>query len=307
MLRTETFQSETEPQSANSSVSDFWRQAFDPTVAPFGTYKPSHLWKQTTRLCQASDQTIVGRFGRKIQAAFLKSPRLLLDYDYNDLSLRLSPAFYSQERALLKTGKHPEEADLQFLSGIRGERIVFVDIGANTGFYSLHAARLADSGSRIIAIEPDPNNSIKLAFQISANGFDKRIDRIECAIGSEKGTMELYIRDSLDFGQNSLVPASDGNRAVTSARIPVETLLGLVNTHGLKHIDYLKIDVEGYEDQVLYPFFTGSPRVLWPKQILMEAKINEAWHRNILSDLTTFGYSVKHTSEDNVWMVLPNQ
>ncbi|MEM6496186.1 MAG: FkbM family methyltransferase, partial [Pseudomonadota bacterium] len=92
-----------------------------------------------------------------------------------------------------------------------------------------------------------------------------------------------------------------------SARIPVETLRDIVDIQGLENIDYLKIDVEGYEDQVLYPFFTGSPRALWPKQILMEAKINDAWQRNILSDLTSFGYSVQHTSEDNVWMVLSEQ
>lgn len=255
-------------------------------------------------MAQHDERSALGHVVKNLHASLLKSPRLLLDTDYNDLKLRLSPAYYSQERALMKSGRHPEEEDLRFLGGCRGQNIVFVDIGANTGYYSLHAARYSHPDSHIIAIEPDPRNSLKLAFQIHANGFDKAIERLECAIGAHQGTMELYVPDERDFGQNSLVPAKAGMRHPQAIEISVQTLFDVVNQLQLKRIDYLKIDVEGYEDKALHPFYAQAPSALWPKRVLMESKINKSWARNILTEMTSNGYSVVHESSDNVWMVL---
>ena len=288
----------------NFVVSDFWRQSFDPVAAPFGTYETSKLWNKVTQIAQSDDSAVLGGFVKKLQAPLLKSPKLLLDILYGDLKLRLSPAYYSQERALIKGGRHPEEGDLRFLDGCKGQTINFVDIGANTGYYSLHAAKLSKPDSRIVAIEPDPRNSLKLAFHIQANAFQNRIERLETAIGDQQGTMVLNVPDERDFGQNTLAPVAAGGRNGQAIEIPVQSLLEVLNELQLQHIDYLKIDVEGYEDKALLPFFTQAPRSLWPKQVLMEAKINETWERDVLAEMKSIGYEMVHESNDNIWLAL---
>lgn len=285
-------------------ISDFWQQSFDPVAAPFGTFETSKFWDRATNIAQSGTRTVLGGVVKKLQAPLLKSPQLLLDVEYGGLKLRLSPAYYSQERALIKAGRHPEDEELSFLDGCKGLKVNFVDIGANTGFYSLHAARLADPGSNIIAIEPDPRNFRKLEFQVHANGFKGTIECLECAIGAEQGTLALHVPDKLDFGQNTLVPGSAGQRQSDAVEVSVLSLLDVVNQFHLERIDYLKIDVEGYEDRALLPFYAQAPRELWPRQVLMEAKISKTWEKNVIAEMTSIGYSVVRESDDNIWLAL---
>ncbi len=162
----------------------------------------------------------------------------------------------------------------------------FVDIGANCGLYTLFAARRVGSAGRVVAIEPIPEMTRRLRANVAANGFS-RVSVHETALGAEEGELTLYVRRD-QYGESSVEFTGPQRRTLT--RVPVTTLARVVASEGLVRIDALKIDVEGYEDRVLMPFFSDAERGLWPRRLLLEHSNSGRWRDDLLAVLTARGY-----------------
>lgn len=136
---------------------------------------------------------------------------------------------------------------------------LFVDAGAHRGLWSLFAARIVGPAGQVIAVEPSP------AFDHlqEAARFAPAIAPVRCALGARPADMPFHAQGESSSG--SLVPAVTAiNRhhlpdiPVTSITVPVRTLDSLV-AHDLERLRLVKIDVEGYELEVL-----RGPRPSWP-------------------------------------------
>src|SRR5207253_9486600 len=118
---------------------------------------------------------------------------------------------------------------------------LFVDVGANVGWHSLHAARHA-SVEAVVAFEPDLFNAYLLDRNLCANRIDKAVVST-CAIGSRPRTARLYRYKTSNLGRHSLLKDySRGFRAVP--QLDLDTALrelGFAETP----VSLLKIDVEG--------------------------------------------------------------
>lgn len=125
---------------------------------------------------------------------------------------------------------------------------VFVDVGANLGWFTLQAARLSNV-SRVIAIEPDAGNHRLLQANIERNAFGARVDAVACALGRESGLARLNRYKGSNLGKHSL--AVDHGQG--GSWVPVVSLDALLDTlgHSQAPIAAIKIDVEGYEPLVL--------------------------------------------------------
>lgn len=132
---------------------------------------------------------------------------------------------------------------------------VFVDIGANIGWYSLQAAHSGQL-ARVVAIEPDVGNHRLLQANIAANAMQARIEAVACAAGSEAGLARLHRYKPSNLGRHSLLV----DHGLGGSWVPVLTVDGLLASLGLAEapILALKIDVEGYEPWVL----AGAPAAL---------------------------------------------
>ena len=82
----------------------------------------------------------------------------------------------------------------------------------------------------------------------------------------------------------------------------METLADIAKQQQLTRIDYLKIDVEGFEDLALGSFLSVAPKTLWPRNVLIEVKCNEFWRRDIVADMLASGYVIKRYLDDNCWL-----
>lgn len=134
----------------------------------------------------------------------------------------------------------PDEAEI--LKKILKPGMVFVDIGANIGYFSLIAAKLVGSAGKIFAFEPDENNFSLLQKNINANGY-KNITAIKKAVSDKVGTAKFYLEKE-NLCAHSLILKE--NRDFTE----VETI-SLDDYFKDKKIDVVKIDVEGMEPSVL--------------------------------------------------------
>lgn len=127
-----------------------------------------------------------------------------------------------------------------------------LDIGGNIGLYSLVAASRCPAG-RVVAFEPEARNAAILTAMAKANGF-AHLAVVNAGAGAVSGEATLFL-DPDNKGKHSLV--RDGERQQVT-RIPLVTVDDTAAAQGLTRIDAVKIDVEGWEDQV----FRGMAGVL---------------------------------------------
>ncbi len=125
---------------------------------------------------------------------------------------------------------------------------VLADIGGNTGIYTVKAAQFFRNhdGGTVVTYEPLPEMLAELNRNVSANQFDNVRLRGFC-LGAQPGTAEFWI----NFNR----PASSGlvSRDPQAMRrsMLVFRLDDVFPLEKLARLDYVKIDVEGAESQVL--------------------------------------------------------
>ena len=74
----------------------------------------------------------------------------------------------------------------------------------------------------------------------------------------------------------------------------------------IKRIDCLKIDIEGYEDRALFPFFKSAERSLYPLIIVMEISSQQEWGQevNLIEYLNSIGYETEFKTRGNICLKL---
>jgi len=222
-----------------------------------------------------------------------------LDVERWRLRMRLHPRDNGCEKNLLFTPQMyepPEREELaREIARVSGRPFVFVDIGANVGLFSLFVAATARA-ARILAIEPEPGNFARLAFNIAANpGLP--ITPLALVLGETEGTARILL-NARDRGGTRMVAAGAEAGGI---EVRCRPLLAVVTDAGLTGIDALKIDVEGAEDKVLVPFFRDAPAALWPGLIVIEDSSAE-WSSDLFALLASKGYQVSSRSRQNVML-----
>jgi len=136
---------------------------------------------------------------------------------------------------------------LQHLHACRAPGL-FVDVGANIGWFALNAARCA-SVTQVLAFEPDPGNHALLCENLEANALVGRVLPIACALGAARGMALLHRYRGTNPGRHSLLQDHGNGRSL----VAVEALDAVLAHLGVADapIHALKLDVEGYEPAVL--------------------------------------------------------
>ncbi len=91
--------------------------------------------------------------------------------------------------------------------------------------------------------------------------------------------------------------------ATGDVEVPSYRLLTILNHNAITHVDALKIDVEGYEDRVLVPFFRDAPQALWPTAVAIEHLERKAWQDDCIADMVARGYAVAGKTRSNTLLV----
>lgn len=140
-----------------------------------------------------------------------------------------------------------EHDETMFLSRVVKPGMVFVDVGANIGYFTTLAARLVGDRGRVVAFEPDVENYLLLRRNIDGNGLDTVV-AINKALGASPGTALLY-RSPVNFGDHRL--NHDGHSDREAILVHVDSLDASLAELETGPVDVIKMDVQGYECQVL--------------------------------------------------------
>lgn len=148
-------------------------------------------------------------------------------------------------------GFYNEQDELNLLCCLLKPGMVFFDLGANQGIYSIVASRLVGKDGQVYAFEPVPSEYWKLrancVFNLARNIHVERV-----AVSGTVGTDFIYAVVPAKGSYSSMrPPADDVKLPVKKIEILTTTLDDYIVQHQIHHIDVLKMDVEGGERDVL--------------------------------------------------------
>ena len=137
-----------------------------------------------------------------------------------------------------------EELETKLVKDIIKDGNTIVDIGANIGYFTLIFARLVGEKGEVFAFEPEPNNFNLLKKNIEINNY-KNVNLINKAASNKSGKIKLYI-DDFNSGGHSLIAQIPNKQHIEIESIKLDDFF---DTN--KKIDFIKIDAEGAELEVL--------------------------------------------------------
>ncbi|QYO67292.1 FkbM family methyltransferase [Leptolyngbya sp. 7M] len=170
---------------------------------------------------------------------------------------------------------------------------VFVDVGANTGIYTIKAAKHFGPSGVVLALEPFPDIMATLFHSIQVNGFTNVRLRNVCA-GEHTGSAMLWM--NLDQPNSfSLVKMQATKSCLSTLTVALDELF---EWEKLERLDYLKIDAEGAEQQVL----NGAKKIIEKYRPIV---LMEVWLGKI--SFNPPDYSVFHASGSPNNIYIPNE
>ncbi len=185
-----------------------------------------------------------------------------------------------------------EMAEWRFVERFLTPGMTVLDIGAHHGFYTLLASRKVGIQGKVVAFEPSPRERQRLLWHLRLN----RCGNVQVeglALGSYEGKTSLYVVNGRDTGCNSLRPPNVAEPTGV-VRVPVLPLDSYLRRHGIEQIDFVKMDVEGAEIEVLYgatEFLRQEPSPLWLVEV-QDIRAQPWGYRaaEIVEFLCDFGY-----------------
>ena len=165
---------------------------------------------------------------------------------------------------------------------------VFVDVGANVGEWSSLYREAAEGKARGVLIDASETACAALEKRF---GSSPGIEIIHAAVSDVEGTMSFF--EEADAGTHSSLVRSFASDDARKRTVRVTTVDTEAERLGLRRIDFLKVDAEGYDLHVL----RGSQRLLAERRIgVVQFEYNTPWAAvgstlaSALSLLEGFGY-----------------
>jgi len=177
-------------------------------------------------------------------------------YEYaRVLGLTISPLLFSSRlsRQIVKFVARKAGSQVASLMALIRPGDVIVDVGANTGGYTILFGHLVGRTGFVHVFEPVPDTFIVLESNIKKARLTARTRLNNCAVGNRLGTTQIYLPGE-DRTEAALVRhefASWASSKITSFVCKLVTLDDYVSRNKVARIDFVKIDVEGAELLVL--------------------------------------------------------
>ncbi|MGO9403587.1 MAG: FkbM family methyltransferase [Terriglobales bacterium] len=173
-----------------------------------------------------------------------------------------------------------------------------VDVGANTGWFTLLAADTVGPTGRVVAIEASPTNFLRLKENVSSNRLEN-VRLVNEAVWSSEALLPLFQGPPSHSGVSTVMPSfAERQRCKLAGQISACPLPELLSPDEIATLRILKIDVEGAEREVLLglePVLDSVPDDL---EIFLELNPTEYDVDDLLRRMRKRGF--------RVW-IMPNQ
>lgn len=146
-----------------------------------------------------------------------------------------------------------ETREVEFLVDRVVEGMTFIDIGANSGFFTIVASKLVGQSGKVISFEPSPENMRRLKSNIEANNL-QNVQANESAISQESGPVTLHLsrinpgdHRTYESDDARILNAGSKRRILEAHGISLDDYLAEISLD----IDVIKMDIQGAEHHAL--------------------------------------------------------
>ena len=169
--------------------------------------------------------------------------------------------------------------------------MVVVDVGAHIGYFTRIFSKFAGSNGNVYAFEADPENFKVLERNTN---FMPNVRRYPIAISDHSGTIDFYHCEE-KAGCHSTLPNLPLDYKMKKISVDATDLDTVLEQAGVKHVDIIKMDIEGGEVAAL----KGMKKILEQKDITLIVEFAPAWiiaagatPQGFLSEIASFGFNI---------------
>ena len=146
-------------------------------------------------------------------------------------------------------------------------RDIFIDIGANIGYYSLMASKYCDS---IVAIEASPKICAMLKDNITRNEADN-VRTVNVAISEKIGEAKIYQGPPKNIGGTTIMSTiAHANDMKLEATVRTAPLVNVLTADEMANARLVKIDVEGSEYPIIKNILKNVDKFRTDVEIILE-------------------------------------
>jgi FkbM family methyltransferase len=150
------------------------------------------------------------------------------------------------EDLFLYKKREPLCTDYLMHSGVIKEGDVVLDIGANIGYYVLIESQLVGEKGKVYAVEPVRSNFELLEKNVQLNNL-KNVSEFQFAFGEKDAKSEIYVTDKSNLC--AMNKDAVGGKILFTQEVPMQTVDTFFKDKAPP--DFIRMDVEGYEYQVI--------------------------------------------------------
>lgn len=155
---------------------------------------------------------------------------------------------FIQRQLYLYGGYEWDEIDGYLAMMPQDRRGVALDIGANMG---VHSVAFAQAFDRVLSFEPNPQLWPVYERMQADNGADNMVLN-RCALGAQETTLPLFLANDYNLGMGTLVQEDQYQQPLyQTAEVPVRVGDALLTELGVSRVDAIKMDVQGFEVEVI--------------------------------------------------------
>lgn len=185
---------------------------------------------------------------------------------------------------------------------------IVIDAGAHIGRYTLKAAKAVGPEGRVIAFEPDYENSDILKQNCDINGF-KWVEVESCALGAEDGYIDLFsgtdgATNTVFMNWHKVLHSEEDAKSAKKTKVPLNRLDNFLCIKKIDFVDLLKVDVEGAE-MLLFKGAESLFRDLKIKAVICEVHSPIVTIDEIRAFFLPFRYSVRDIGGGEIYINSP--
>jgi FkbM family methyltransferase len=182
------------------------------------------------------------------------------------------------------------ELELKYLKYFISEGSVLIDVGANSGIYSMMAAKIVGNKGTVLSVEPFPAMSAMLIKNAELNNFNNV--RVRTFGASDKTEVKTFWLNGNKPNSFSFSIQDGDAKNLSFLTVKLDELF---EWEHLQRLDYIKIDAEGEEDNVL----KGAEQIIEKFHPIIQVEMTQRMPQSIPKD-----YKIFHipTSDNHVYI-----
>lgn len=146
----------------------------------------------------------------------------------------------------LQTFKTHEPLSTKLISNMLKNGMTCLDIGANIGYYVLLESNMVGETGKVIAVEPSPKNYECIKKNLELQPI-QNVKAFNFAAGDMDGQIRFFLNERSNGCKVLLEDEKLPNRPGTVTHVPVKRMDQFLKDLNVEHVDFVRMDVEGYE------------------------------------------------------------